>query len=323
MLRLIARRFLHLIPVLLGVSLLTFVLIQLAPGDYLTQLSMDPSVSETALAEMRARFGLDRPVWQQYLNYLGNVVLKLDFGYSFSRNQPVFTVLGESLANTLLLSLTAALLTWIVAVPLGVLAALRQHGWLDRIASGVTLLGLSVPEVFLALLLMLLAYHTGWFPTNGMRSLDHERLSGVGRVLDIAHHLVLPAIVLATVPLASRMRQMRANLLDVLRADYVTTARAKGMPESRVIGRHALRNALNPLITLFGYTLGGLLSGSFLVENVMGWPGLGRVTVEAFLNRDLYLVLGSVLLASSVLVLGNLVADLLLLVSDPRIRNDG
>jgi len=180
--------------------------------------------------------------------------------------------------------------------------------------------GLAIPEVFLALLLMLFAYKTGWFPTNGMRSIDHDSLSWMGKMLDIAHHLVLPAIVLATVPLASRTRQMRANLLDVLRADYVTTARAKGLPESRVILRHALPNALNPLITLFGYTLGGLLSGSFLVENVMGWPGLGRVAIEALTTRDLYLVMGSVLMASTVLILGNLVADILLALSDPRIR---
>lgn len=322
MLRLILKRLLHLIPVLFGVSLLTFGLIQLAPGDYLATLTMDPSISESALKDMRTQFGLDRPAWQQYGIYLKNVLLRRDFGYSFSRRQPVFTILGESLGNTLLLSLTAALLTWLLAIPLGTLAALRQHTWVDRLAAGVTFLGLSVPEVFLALLLMLLAYQTGWFPTNGMRSLNHAELSPVGRLLDVAHHLVLPAIVLATVPLASRTRQMRANLLDVLRADYVTTARAKGLPESRVIGHHALRNALNPLITLFGYTLGGLLSGSFLVENVMGWPGLGRVTVEALLNRDLYLILGAVLMASTILVFGNLVADLLLMATDPRIRHD-
>ena len=320
--RLIARRLLHLVPVLLGVSLLTFLLIHFAPGDYLGTLAMDPAVSRETLAAMRQRFGLDQPLWVQYGAYLKNVFLHLDFGYSFSRRQPVFDILGESLGNTLILSLAAALLTWLLAIPLGVLSALKRHTWVDRLASGVTFLGLSIPEVFLALLLMLLAWRTGWFPVNGMRSLDYPDLSWWGKMLDVGHHLALPALVLATVPLASRTRQMRANLLDVLRADYITTARAKGVPESGVVYRHALRNAINPLITLFGYTLGGLLSGAFLVENVMGWPGLGRVTMEAFNSRDLYLIMGSVLLASLVLVMGNLVADVLLALSDPRIRHE-
>lgn len=321
MIPLILRRLAALIPVLLGISLLTFLLIQLAPGDYLSQMEMDPSVSRESLEAMRREFGLDKPAWQQYAIYLKNIVVDRDFGFSFSRRQPVVKILSESLGNTLILSLAAALLTWLLAIPLGVLAAVRQHSWVDRLASGAGMIGLAIPEVFLALLLMLMAYKTGWFPVNGMRGLDHDSLSWFGKLLDIGHHLVLPAVVLATVPLASRMRQMRANLLDVLRADYVTTARAKGLTEKRVILRHALPNALNPLITLFGYTIGGLLSGSFLVENVMGWPGLGRVAIEALNTRDLYLVMGSVLMASTVLILGNLVADILLAISDPRIRH--
>ena len=322
MLRLVVRRLLHLVPVLFGIAVLTFLLIHLAPGDYLSNLEMDPAVSEEALSAMRERFSLDKPLLVQFGTYLKNIFLHLDFGYSFSRRQPVFEVLGESLGNTLILSLAAALLTWLLAIPLGTISALKQHSWIDRVASGITFVGLSIPEVFLALLLMLVAYKTGWFPTNGMRSIDHGSLTPFGQALDVAHHLVLPALVLATAPLASRTRQMRANLLDVLRADYVTTARAKGVPESQVVYRHALRNALNPLITLFGYTLGGLLSGAFLVENVMGWPGLGRVAIEALNTRDLYLVMGSVLLASTVLVLGNLVADILLGLSDPRISHE-
>jgi peptide/nickel transport system permease protein len=153
-----------------------------------------------------------------------------------------------------------------------------------------------------------------------MRSLNFDELSAAGKVLDVLHHLVLPSIVLATVPLASRMRQMRGNLLDVLHADYVTTARAKGLPERTVILKHAVRNAINPLITLFGYTLGTLLSGAFLVEVVMSWPGLGRITIDALVTRDLYLIMGSVMMASTLLILGNLVADILLAVTDPRIR---
>jgi peptide/nickel transport system permease protein len=168
----------------------------------------------------------------------------------------------------------------------------------------------------------MLAARTGWFPVGGMRSLDWETLPLAGRALDLLRHLALPALVVGLVPLAGRMRQMRASLLDVLGLDYITTARAKGLDERAVVMKHALRNALNPLITLFGYTLGSLLSGSLVAEIIFSWPGLGRVTYEAVLSRDQYLVVGSVLMATVVLVLGNLAADLLLAAADPRIRHD-
>ena len=164
------------------------------------------------------------------------------------------------------------------------------------------------------------AAKSGWFPVGGMRSLDFDDLSFGGKILDLAHHLVLPAIVLGTVPTAGRMRQMRANLLDVLRLDYVTTARAKGLDENKVVFKHAVRNAINPLITLFGFTIASLLSGSFIVEIVMAWPGLGSLTLEALLKQDLYLVMGSVVIAATMLVLGNLIADVLLVIADPRIK---
>ena len=168
----------------------------------------------------------------------------------------------------------------------------------------------------------MVAARTGWFPVGGMRSLDYDELSALGKMRDLAWHLALPALVVGLVPLASRMRQMRGNLLDVLRLDYVTTARSKGLDERVVIYKHALRNALNPMITLFGYTLGALVSGSFVAEIIFSWPGLGRLTLDAILTQDQYLVMGSVLMASVVLILGNLVADLLLGVADPRISYD-
>lgn len=321
--RFVLHRLLHLIPVLLGISLLTFLVMHLAPGDFLSQMEVNPQISPETIASMRERFGLDRPWPVQYLLWLKNVFLRADFGESFSRHQPVFQVLAPAALNSLGLALAAALVTWALALPLGILAAVKRNTWVDRSASLVAVLGISVPEVFLALLLLFVAARTGWFPLGGMVSLDHDSLSWGGKVLDRLHHLVLPAVILATVPLASRMRQMRGSLLEVLRADYVTTARAKGLSESRVVLKHAVRNALNPLVTLFGYTLGGLLSGAFLVEVILSWPGLGRLTLEALLTRDLYLIMGSVLMASSVLVLGNLVADLLLLAVDPRLRTEG
>jgi peptide/nickel transport system permease protein len=271
---------------------------------------------------MRRRFGLDQPWYVQYWRYVTNVVLRLDFGESFSRHQPVFTVLKDGLLNTLMLASAAAAVTWLLAIPLGVWAAVRQYTWVDKGLSLVAFVWLSIPEVLSGLLLLLFAAKTGWFPVGGMRSLDWQEMDGVGKALDLLHHLALPALVVGLIPLASRMRQMRANLLDVLRLDYVTTARAKGLDENVVIFKHALRNALNPLITLFGFTLGYLLSGSFIAEIIFSWPGLGRITLDALQSQDQYLVMGSVLMASAMLVLGNLVADLMLAVADPRIAYD-
>ena len=317
----VLRRLLQLIPLLLGISALTFTLMKLAPGDFLDQMAEDPTVSAERIAAMRHQFGLDRPAWEQYLLYLGNVAHG-DFGESFARHQPVFAVLREALGNTLLLALAAAFVTWGLAIPLGTLAAARQHRFADRATSFVALLGLSIPEVLSGLLLLMLAARTGWFPVGGMRSLDWDDFGFFGKAVDLGRHLLLPAIVVGLTPLASRMRQMRASLLEVLQLEYVTVARAKGLSEGRVVIKHALRNALNPMITLFGYTLGALVSGSFVAEVVFGWPGLGRVTIDALLSHDQYLVLGAVLMASTVLVLGNLVADLLLVIADPRIRQD-
>jgi peptide/nickel transport system permease protein len=271
---------------------------------------------------MRIRFGLDKPWYIQYGLYLRNVVLHFDFGQSFSRHQPVFDVLSEGFTNTLILAIAAAAVTWGLAVPLGILAAVKQHSWIDRLFSLVAFIWLSVPEILSGLLFLMLAARTGWFPVGGMRSLDYDELDTISQFFDIAHHLVLPALVVGLIPLASRMRQMRGSLLDVLRLDYVTTARAKGLSERTVIVKHALRNALNPMITLFGYTLGALVSGSFIAEIIFSWPGLGRLTLDAILTQDQYLVMGAVLMASLVLILGNLVADLLLALADPRITYD-
>lgn len=318
----ILRRLLQIFPLLLGISALTFALLQAAPGDFLNTMAENPSISSETLEAMRQRFGLDRPWYEQYGLYLKNVFLRFDFGESFARHRPVFAVLREGLLNTLLLASAAALVTWGLAVPLGVWAAVRQYGWADRVLTVLAVIGLSVPEVLSGLLLLMLAARTGWFPVGGMRSLDWDQFDTIGRMLDIGHHLLLPAIVVGLVPLAGRMRQMRGNLLDVLRLDYVTTARAKGLDENVVVFKHAVRNAVNPLITLFGYTLGALISGSLIAEIIFAWPGLGRITFDALLTQDQYLVMGSVLMASLMLIIGNLIADLLLAIADPRIAYD-
>ena len=310
------------IPLLFGISALTFILLQLAPGDFLNQMGENPAISPATIEAMRRNFGLDRPWYIQYGLYLRNILLHFDFGESFSRHQPVFTVIREGLSNTLMLAVAAAIVTWGLALPLGIWAAVRQYSWIDKALSLIAFVWLSIPEILSGLLLLMLAARTGWFPVGGMRSIDYDDLTTVARIRDLLWHLALPALVVGLVPLASRMRQMRGNLLDVLRLDYVTTARSKGLDERVVIYKHALRNALNPMITLFGYTLGALVSGSFVAEIIFSWPGLGRLTLDAILTQDQYLVMGSVLMASVVLIIGNLIADLLLAVADPRISYD-
>ncbi len=318
----VLRRFLQMIPLLFGISALTFMLLQLAPGDFLNQMGENPAISPATIEAMRRNFGLDRPWYIQYAFYLRNILLHFDFGESFSRHQPVFTVIRDGLGNTLILAGAAAIVTWGLAVPLGIWAAVRQYSWIDKTLSLIAFVWLSIPEILSGLLLLMLAARTGWFPVGGMRSIDYDQLTALGKLRDLAWHLALPALVVGLVPLASRMRQMRGNLLDVLRLDYVTTARSKGLDERVVVYKHALRNALNPMITLFGYTLGALVSGSFVAEIIFSWPGLGRLTLDAILTQDQYLVMGSVLMASVVLILGNLVADLLLAIADPRISYD-
>lgn len=318
----VLRRLLQVVPLLLGVSALTFLLLQLAPGDFLAGVAENPQVPAEALAQMRRSFGLDQPWYVQYGLYLRNALLHFDFGYSFAYRLPVFTVLGKGLLNTLLLAGSAMLVTWGLAIPFGVVAAVRQHRWPDRALSVAAFVALSVPEVLSGMLLLMLAAKTGWFPVGGMHADDAAGLGPLARVADVARHLVLPALVVGLIPLASRMRQMRASLLDVLRLDYVTTARAKGLSESRVVIHHALRNALNPMITLFGFSLGSLLSGSFVAETIFAWPGLGTIALDAIRTEDQYLVMGAVTMAAAVLVAGNLVADLLLAAADPRIARD-
>jgi peptide/nickel transport system permease protein len=313
------KRLVHLIPLLIGVSLLTFLLMSLTPGDYYTTLSQNPQISPEKLAELRAKMHLDKPWYVQYLYWLKGAV-RGDFGYSIAYKISATELILSRLWNTFVLSFAATVLVWVVAVPLGIWAAVKKDSWVDRACSLVAFVGLSVPEVLLALLALLFAASTGWFPVGGVQSALYDLMTPSEKFWNRAHHLVLPTIVLAASSLAGIMRQMRSNLLDTLRSEYVTTARAKGLGEGRVIYQHALRNAINPLLTIFGYSLAGLLSGAFIVENIMAWPGLGRLTLEALFAKDYQLVVATVVMATGLLVAGNFVADLLLAWSDPRIR---
>ncbi len=313
------KRLLHMIPLLVGVSLLTFLLMSLAPGDYFSTLSQNPQISPETIARLKAEFHLNQPWYVQYLFWFKNV-LHGNFGYSMAYNVPATALIFGRLWNTFLLSFSAMIIAWGVAIPLGIWAAVKKDSWVDRACSLFAFVGLSVPDVLLSLLALWFAAATGWFPVGGAQSPYYDLLTTAQQFLDRVHYLILPAIVLAASDLAGIMRRMRSCLLDTLRAEYVTAARARGLGEGWVVWKHALRNAINPLLTIFGYSLAALLSGAFIVENIMAWPGLGRLTMEAFFAKDSYLVVDCVVMATALLVMGNFIADLLLAWSDPRIR---
>lgn len=321
MVRHIATRLFHLIPMILGISVMSFVVIQLSPGDFLAEIRMNPVVSQQTVDQMRASFGLDQPLHIQYVRWLWNA-LRLDFGYSFAFQVPVTWLIGSRLLNSVILNIVSFAVAWALAVPLGIYAARRQYSTADNSLSFAAYLGISTPTFFSGLFLLYWAYRTGWLPIGGMTSIDYEFFPWWGKILDVAHHMVMPVLVLGVFSIAGLMRQMRANLLEVMRHDYVRTARSKGLAENIVINKHAVRNAINPLITIFGFSLGGLLGGAAILENVMGWPGIGKLIVDATIQKDLYVVMASLVVGSVTLIVGNLIADILLVASDPRIRYD-
>lgn len=321
----IIRRALISIPQLLLMSFVTFLFIDLAPGDILAKYRFDPRISPETVKQIEAKYHFDKPVVVQYFYWLGRV-LRLDLGYSFSREAPVINVIGERLFNTFLLSFLSILFTWIIAIPLGIYAAVHQYSWGDRIMSFISYIGMSLPSFFLALLLMYIIYSCrdipiiGSIPIGGMISPEYEKLSIWGKIVDRCAHLILPVIILTVGALASLQRISRGNMLEELRKQYIITARAKGLPEHKVIYKHALRNAINPLITLFGFEFSSLLSGAALLEIIINWPGLGSLMLAAVRAQDTFLVMGSMLMGGIMLILGNLIADILLVIVDPRVR---
>jgi peptide/nickel transport system permease protein len=315
----IIKRILIAIPLLLAMSFVTFLLIQIAPGNFFDSLRLDPQISEETIMRLEKLYHLDKPVVVQYFYWLTSL-LKLNFGYSFYYNCPVKNIILDRLFNTFLLSFVSLVFTWTIALPLGIFAAVHRNKFVDRLFSTLSFVGLSIPNFFFALILLYLAGYLKIIPLGGMRSANFDSLSTTLKILDIARHLIIPTIVIATSAVAGLQRLMRGNLLEVLRQQYIVAARAKGLSENRVIYRHALRNAINPMVTIFGYQLSGLLSGAALTEIVYGWPGLGSVMLTAVRAQDLYLVMGSMLMGGILLLGGNLCADIMLAWVDPRIR---
>jgi peptide/nickel transport system permease protein len=317
--RYLLRRTRHAVFLLFGVSLLTFLFSALTPGSYLDEMRLNPQIAPETIAALRAQYQLDRPLPVRYLHWL-NAVAHGKLGFSFAYNSPVAPLLWVRAQNTLLLTVTATLLAWALALPLGVWSAVRFGGAPDRVLSWTTATLLVVPDLVLALGLLILAVRTGWFPTGGMVSVGFEELSPLQKFRDLALHLALPVLALVLAALPMLLRHVRASVVEVLDAPFLRAARSHGIPHRKLIFGYALRAAANPLISLFGFSVGTLLSGSLLVEVVMSWPGLGPLLLEAILARDLYVVIGGVLLSMIFLVAGNLVADVLLYWADPRIR---
>ena len=319
MITVIIRRFLTLIPLLLGITMLVFILMSLAPGDFLTPIKAQRDVPAELVEAIEKEFGLNRPWYVQYAKWLGNV-LQGNLGYSWVYKLPVTDLIGQRLLATFLLSLSALAFSWSIAIPLGVLSAIYKDSVFDKAASGLAYAALSVPEFFLALLFVFIAARTAWFPLGGATSIEYDYLSTTGKIIDRIQHLILPTLALGIGSVASIMRIMRASFLDAIHSGYVTTGRAKGLREFTVMFKHALRNAINPLISSFGFAFAGLLGGALMVEIVLQYPGLGQLMFQSILREDQFVVLASVMMGCSMLVAGNLLADILLAWSDPRIR---
>ena len=319
--RFFLRRLTHAFFLMVGVSVLAFLFTTLAPGNYFDEMRLNPQIAPETVAALRAQYQLDRPLPVRYASWVRSV-LRGQMGFSFAYNSPVAPILIVRARNTLLLTITAMLIAWGIALPLGVWSAERFGRLPDRLLSWATAALLVIPDLALGLGLLVLTVKTGWFPMGGTTSLDFEGLPLGDKLRDLALHMTLPvaALVLSALPLL--IRHVRAAVAEVLDAPFMLAARGHGIPRRTLLYLYALRAAANPLITLFGFSIGALLSGSLLVEVVMSWPGLGPLLLESILSRDLYVVIGGVLLSTLFLVGGNFLADIFLYWADPRIRTE-
>lgn len=322
----IIRRLIQSIPIMFGISFLIFMIVQLAPGDPIDRFR-NPNIRPEQLDQLMRLYGLDKPLFEQYFSWLTAFFQfpwnDRAWGYSLITNQPVRDSIFERLPATVLLMGTSLIVTMIVSIPIGIIAAVKQYSWADKIISGFATIGYAMPSFLLGIYVLFfggvwLGQLTGGaasFPLFGRQSIGKE-----GDVLDIAWHLVLPVTSLAVQSIAGYSRYLRASMLDVLRQDYVRTAKAKGLPASRVIGKHALRNAMIPFITLVGLSLPSLVAGAVITESIFSYPGLGSLTINAISQNDYPVIYATGMLTGFFVILGNLVADILYGVVDPRIK---
>jgi len=317
--RYLGRKLIRAALLLFGVSVLCFLFTEMAPGSFFDEMRLNPQISPETIASLRSRYGLDQPLVVRYARWACSAV-QADFGFSIAYNAPVAPLLWTRAKNTLLLNAVAMSTTWLVSVPLGIWMATRRRSAWDRAMDGVNSILISIPEIVIAVALLAIAVRWRVLPVGGMTSMDHEALSRWERVRDIASRMLLPVITLTLVESSIIVRHVRASFLEVLGAPFVQAGRGLGIGKMRLLFRHVLPAAANPIISLFGLSLAGLLSGSLLVEAICGWPGLGPLILDATLARDIYLVIGGIMLSTLFMLGGNLIADTLLLLCDPRIR---
>jgi len=317
----IFRRLLLTIPVFFGITVITFLVMHLSPGkptDILTD--MNQKITAEAKHRLVALYGLDKPVYVQYGMWLKRLV-KLDFGKSFKDDRPVIDKIAERLPVTLLLNFCSIILIFAIAIPIGVFSAVKKDTIFDKITTVTVFLGFSIPTFWLAILLMILfGVQLGWLPITGFRSINFDELTFIGKAIDILKHLILPVFVSAFTGLAGLSRYTKSSMLEVLHQDYVRTARAKGLPEKAVIFKHALRNALIPVVTIVGLTVPDLIGGSFIFETIFAWPGMGRLGYEAIMSRDYPVIMCVGTIVAVLTLIGNLLADIAYAYVDPRIR---
>ena len=316
------KRLLEMIPTLIGITLLSFFIIHLAPGkptDVLTELN--PKITPEAREKLEKYYGLDKPIIVQYGIWLKRIG-KLDFGESFSTDKrPVWDKIKERLPITILINVLSMILVLIIAIPIGVSSATHQYSLYDKITTVAVFIGFAIPTFWFALLLMILfGVYLDWLPISGLKSINYENLSASGKTWDIASHLILPVFLEAFGGLAGLSRYMRSNMLEVIRSDYITTARAKGLPERVVIYKHAMRNALMPVIAILGLSVPGLIGGSVIFETIFAIPGMGQLFFMSVMTRDYPLIMGILTIGAILTLAGNLLSDTGYAVADPRIR---
>ncbi len=318
------RRLVLAVPILIGITFVSFMIIHLAPGDPVAALAggdLTTTHDPKGYRQLVELYGLDKPLHVQYWNWLTRLV-QLDFGRSFApHGRPVLTMIGERMAITLLLNIVEILIIVALAVPIGVLSATRQYSTFDKATTVFVFLGFATPDFWLALLLMILfGVQLGWLPISGLRSMNAEYMSFWRQQVDFLSHLLLPITVATFGGLAGFSRYMRQSMLEVVRQDYIQSARAKGLAESVVVGKHALRNALLPIVTILGLSLPGLIGGSVIVESIFAIPGMGQLMVQAAFERDYPVLMGNLVIVSTITLLANLAADVAYGLVDPRIR---
>ena len=322
MLRLMAKKTIWILTVFLGITIISFAVIHLAPGSPTDlETTMNPQADAEARERLEQFYGLDKPLHIQYASWLSRMV-RLDFGNSMSSDaRPVLEIISEALPVTLWLNATSLVLTLLLAVPIGVFAAKYRGKLWDKISTLIVFIGFAMPGFWLALLLILyFSIDLQWFPISGLKSFTYETLTPFGKALDIAHHLTLPLFISVFGSLAGMSRYMRSSILEILQQDFILAARAKGLSERTVLFRHALGNAMLPMITLLGLSIPGLIGGSVIIESIFSLPGMGQLFYKAVMGRDYSLIMGNLVLGAGLTLLGNIVADLCYSLADPRIR---